>query len=334
MRVISGRFVVFAGRIIDSSRILHQTTPKDLVRHLSQMLVPPYRSRDFPSRIRLTTLLRYICFTVACALASNMNELIGFRFLQGCWSVAPLTIGAGSMADMVVPQHRGAVMSLWSLGPLLGPTIGPIAGGFVSQDIGWRWIFWIIAIATAVTAAAAYPLLSETYAPILLERKTKRLRRETGNESLRSKLDNGLGAKDLFKRAIVRPSKLLALSPICQLLSLYIAILYGMMYLLFTTFTFVYEDLYGFSESIVGLTFIGIGMGMLVGLVGYASTADRIYMNMAAKNNGVFKPEFRMPPLLWTTPTVPIGLFIYGWTAQYKVGALHVMTCSKSEISD
>ena len=261
----------------------------------------------------------YICFTVACALANSMTMLIVFRFLQGCWSVAPLTIGAGSLSDMVAPQHRGAAMSLWSVGPLLGPVAGPIAGGFLSEAKGWRWIFWVIAIASGVTAIAAPFLLSESYAPVLLERKAKRLRRETGNANLRSKLDKGLGPEDLFSRAIVRPSKLLAMSPICQLLSLYIAILYGIMYVLFTTFTFVFEDNYGFTESSVGLTYIGIGVGMLAGLGVYAFTADRIYVRLARKHNGEYKPEFRLPPLLVTTPAVPIGMFIYGWTAQYKV---------------
>lgn len=272
-----------------------------------------------------TTSHRYIAFTVACALAKNMNTLIAFRFLQGCWSVAPLTIGAGSLADMVAPQRRGAAMSLWSLGPLLGPVIGPIAGGFLSQAEGWRWIFWVIAIATGVSAIAALFILSESYAPILLERKAKRLRRETGNELLRSKLDKGLGPKELFSRAIVRPSKLLAMSPICQLLSLYIAILYGMMYLLFTTFTFVFEGTYGFSQSTVGLTFIGTGVGLLLGLAVYGFTADRIYIGLARRNNNEYKPEFRLPPLLVTTPFVPVGFFIYGWTAQYKVSTPRIL---------
>ena len=132
-------------------------------------------------------------------------------------------------------------MTLWSLGPLLGPTIGPIAGGFLSQAEGWRWIFWVLAIATGVLAVLVPILLSESYAPVLLERKAQKLRKETGNEMLRSKLDNGLGPNELFSRAIVRPSKLLAMSLVCQLMSLYIAVVYGILYVLFTTFTFVFE---------------------------------------------------------------------------------------------
>lgn len=62
----------------------------------------------------------FICFTIGCALATDLNMLMGFRFLQGAWGVAPLTIGPGSIADMVTAEKRGAAMSLWACGPFLG----------------------------------------------------------------------------------------------------------------------------------------------------------------------------------------------------------------------
>lgn len=71
--------------------------------------------------------------------------LIAFRFLAGC--SAPYTIGGGVIADLFVQEDRGAAMALYSIGPLIGPIIGPVAGGYISQAEGWRWVFWVIAIA-------------------------------------------------------------------------------------------------------------------------------------------------------------------------------------------
>jgi hypothetical protein len=68
----------------------------------------------------------YLVFTVACALATDMNMLIGFRFLAGCFGVAPVTIGGGTVADMMRPEDRGLAMSLWASGALLGPVIGKL----------------------------------------------------------------------------------------------------------------------------------------------------------------------------------------------------------------
>ena len=89
----------------------------------------------------------FVIFSVACAVSSSLNMLIGFRFLAGIVGVCPLTIGGGSIADMIIQERRGRVMAIWALGPLMGPTIGPVVGGFVSHSIGWRWTFWIVSIA-------------------------------------------------------------------------------------------------------------------------------------------------------------------------------------------
>lgn len=136
---------------------------------------------------------------------------------------------------------------------------------------------------------------------------------------LRSKLDIGLTPRELFLRAIVRPSKMLIMSPIVLMMSLYMAVAYGIMYLLFTTFTFVFTKNYGFSDRNVGLTYIGTGIGMLLALLVLGSTSDRLSMYLKKKNGGEMKPEYRLPPLIIGGPFIPIGLFIYGWTADKHV---------------
>ena len=262
----------------------------------------------------------FTIFTVACALATNMNMLIAFRFLAGCFGVAPITNGGGTIADLMPPENRGAAMSIWAIGPLLGPIIGPVAGGFLSDAEGWRWIFWLLTIASGFATIINFLVARETYAPVLLEQKAKRLRKETGNPNLVSKLDLGISTKELWKRSLLRPAKLLFLSPICAFMSIYLAVVYGIMYLLFTTFTFVFQENYGFSESIVGLVFIGLGIGMLAGLAVLGSQSDRIMQVLAKKHNdGKVKPEYRLPLLVYSGPFIPIGLFIYGWTAQYEI---------------
>lgn len=135
-----------------------------------------------------------------------------------------------------------------------------------------------------------------------------------------SKLDLGITQKEVIKRAIVRPLKLACLSVICAAMSVYMAVIYGILYLLFTTFTFVFEQSYGFSSSTVGLVYIGLGIGMIGGLVILGSTSDRLMKYLANKHSGgKIKPEYRLPPLMFSGPLIPIGLFIYGWTAQYTI---------------
>lgn len=119
---------------------------------------------------------------------------------------------------MIRQEKRGAAMAAFSIGPLLGPIIGPVAGGFLADAAGWRWVFWLIVIVSGVLSIVMLIFSRETYAPIILDRKVKRLRKETGNPLLRSKLDIGLSSADYFKRGIIRPIKMIAFSPITQIL--------------------------------------------------------------------------------------------------------------------
>lgn len=94
-------------------------------------------------------------------------------------------------------------------------------------------------------------------------------------------------------------------------------------YLLFSTFTKAFQDQYGFSTSIVGLTFLGLGVGNLVGLAVISSLLDKLLKDKSkvteANPDGERKPEYRLLPLEWSSLSLPIGLFLYGWTMQYQV---------------
>jgi hypothetical protein len=199
-----------------------------------------------------------------------------------------------------------------------------------------------------VCAPIALFVLRESYAPVLLQRKVNRLRKETGNMELRSALETHSNAVDKFKLAIVRPIKLLFLTPIVTLPALYIAITYGILYLLITTFSYVYSGVYNFGEGTVGLAFLPAGIGMMIGVVGFGLLSDTMVKRKQAQGHE-HKPEIRISPLL-TIPcglTLPVGLFIYGWTADkgvfwivpmigvviFTAGLMGVMVCFILQVS-
>ena len=160
--------------------------------------------------------------------------------------------------------------------------------------------------------------LQETYEIALLNQKAKRLRKETGNPNLRSALDLGLTPRELFKKSIFRPMKMLFFSPIVFTLSTYMAFIYGLLYLVFTTITGVFLETYHFSQGVSGLAYLGLGIGMMIGLVMVGVASDRILKKLTAAN-GVTKPEYRLPPMIPAALLVPFGFFIYGWTTYYGV---------------
>ncbi len=284
------------------------------------LLIAPLSEIYGRSPLYISCNILFVVFSVACGLSQNMGTLVAFRFLLGCAGASPLTLGGGTIADMIPQEQRGASMAIWAMGPLIGPVVGPVCGGYLSQAKGWRWIYWVLAIVSGAASVVALILLKETYPPVILARKAARLRKETGNQDLRSKLDSGISHKERFKLAIFRPMKMLLLSPIVASLCWYTAVAYGLLYLLFTTYTFVFEDVYHFSTGTVGLTYIGTGVGMLLGLGILGSATDRVLKKHKAAGNEM-KPEHRMP-LYLTVPAgmcLPAGLFLYGWTTDKHV---------------
>lgn len=104
--------------------------------------------------------LLFFAFTVGCAKSTSTGAFLACRFLAGCAGSAPLTIGGGTIADVVPTEKRGVAMGIFSLGPTLGPSLGPIIGGFVAQYKGWRWTFWVLLIMVSGIIEKRSPTLS------------------------------------------------------------------------------------------------------------------------------------------------------------------------------
>lgn len=160
----------------------------------------------------------------------------------------------------------------------------------------------------------------ETNPIVLIERKTKRLERELGRPDLQSCYDVGKSAKSskaqFLLRQLAMPLRLLFRSPIISIVALYVSIIYGSLYLLFTTVTEVFQDTYQWSVAISSLCYIGVALGFFVGQIFFAFTSDRLLIRLKAKNNGLFEPEMRLPLSFIFALCVPVSFFWYGWSVQ------------------
>nr|A0A089FRP6.1 RecName: Full=MFS transporter prlG; AltName: Full=Pyrrolocin biosynthesis protein G [fungal sp. NRRL 50135]AIP87507.1 putative MFS transporter [fungal sp. NRRL 50135] len=260
----------------------------------------------------------YIAFTIGCALSTDTAMFLVFRFICGCAASAPMAIGGGTIADLHKPEERGKAMALFGLGPLLGPVIGPVVGGFVTQFLGWRWTFWLVLILAGVVSLLALVLMRETFEPVLLTRKAAELRKSTGNYRLQARTYNkDLTPAQLLARATIRPTKMLLMSPIVFLLSVYCAFMFGLTYLLFTTFPAVFEETYGFAADVSGLAYLGLGVGMIISIGLFAVLSDKLLHQ--PHGGTIARPELRLILMIWSSPLVPIGFFWYGWSAKYEV---------------
>jgi multidrug resistance protein len=254
-------------------------------------------------------------FNAGAAGSQNIQTLLILRFFAGAFGSSPLTNAGGVIADMFPASHRGIAMSIFSAAPFLGPTIGPIVGGFLAETEGWRWVEGLMAIFTGALWLIGALLIPETYSPVILRRRAAKLSKMTG-KVYKSRMEVEQGQKTLgaeLKTAISRPWILLLKEPIVLLLSIYMAIIYGTLYLMFAAFPIVYQVNRGWSEGIGGLAFIGVAVGMMFA-VAYSIFDNRRYNRVATENNGKAPPEARLPPSMLGSIFLPLGLFWFAWT--------------------
>lgn len=182
--------------------------------------------------IYATTLFVAVIFIIPCAVATNIQTLLVCRALDGIFFSAPMTLVGGTLADLWKTEERGVPMAAFSAAPFLGPAIGPLVGGFLSDQKGWRWLYWL----QLILSGAAYVLITftvpETYAPKLLLERAKKMRKETGEQIhvTEQELDpKPLGEK--LKIMLLRPFQLLFQELIVLLVAVYMSILYGLLYM-------------------------------------------------------------------------------------------------------
>lgn len=161
---------------------------------------------------------------IGCALAQNIETLIVCRLFAGIGGSGCLTLGAGVIADLFPTEQRGMATSIWAMGPLVGPVVGPIAGGFLGEEVGWRWVFWLLLIAGGAMSLGVEILNQETYAAVLIRWKTEKLAKETGRTDLKSAYEadkEPASPRQVLMQGLMRPLLLFYKSPIVLLLSLY-----------------------------------------------------------------------------------------------------------------
>ncbi|KAI1621829.1 major facilitator superfamily domain-containing protein [Exophiala viscosa] len=261
------------------------------------------------------TYLILTAFNGAAIGANSIASLIVFRFIGGIFGSSPLTNAGGVIADMFPASQRGLGITLFACAPFLGPALGPLIGGFVAENAGWRWLEAVMALYCATLWIFGSLTVPETYAPVILSRRANQLSKRTGKVYV-SAIEHRQGkvtAKEAFNKAIKRPWILLFLEPIVLLLSLWLAILYGTLFLLFGAFPIVFAEGRHWSQGISGLAFLGLAGGQIAATI-YCILDNKRYQRIDKEYNGEAPPEVRLPPATIGAIAIPIGMFWFAWT--------------------
>ncbi|WVR09419.1 hypothetical protein IAU60_006486 [Kwoniella sp. DSM 27419] len=272
--------------------------------------------------IFIVSFIVYTCMQVGCALSKNTGSILVFRFLGGMFASAPLTNSGALLADIWDGDHRGQAMSIFSLAPFAGPSIGPIVAGAIQvTGTNWRWMYWILTIFAGVCLAVIVFLVPETYAPKILAIKAKKLRKETGESRWYAPLERADHSwKARVNDILFKPFIILALEPMLMAVTLYMSFVYGVVYLLFEAYPFVFAINHGFNNLQVGLCFLGFFTGGFLCVVFFMTVIEpRFQRHAAAVAPLPPSPEKRLELCVISGWALVIAMFWFGWTSYSSI---------------
>lgn len=226
--------------------------------------------------VYLITFSIFVCASIGLALQGDYAALLVLRMLQSAGSSVSTSIGFAVVADMASPAERGKL-----LGPVLvlvnlGPVIAPVIGGPICDAAGWRWLFWLLAIAGSIFLAAVVVFLPETN------------RRIVGNGSIHASGINRPLLRPLVPRAAAyeqpaervyptrwarirahTPNPLVSAALLLQKDSACVlavaGLFYAAYYIMQASLPPLFAGAYGYDETAVGLCYLAISVGVIVG---------------------------------------------------------------------
>lgn len=243
------------------------------------------------------------------------------RFVGGLFGSSPLAIIGGTLADFWGPVERSFALGLFSGATFIGPVGGPIVGGFITQSyLGWRWTAWITLILASFFGTLACLICSESYAPVLLQRKAAKIRFETKNWAIHAPADeNRINMKEIVHKYLFRPFLMLILEPILVLITIYMAFIYGILYLFFEAYPIAFQQVRGWNAGVGALPFLGLTIGVIIGIGLITYTSNTRYRRKMEANGGKPVPEERLFPMIIGAVLLPIGLFWFAWTSNPNI---------------
>ena len=108
-------------------------------------------------RLFIFSVVGFVIASMLCGMAQNITEMVIFRAMQGAAGAFISPLSQAAMIDTNKPSRQPQMMALWGMGIMIGPIMGPILGGWLTENWNWRWVFYVNvplgAIAFAIMAA-------------------------------------------------------------------------------------------------------------------------------------------------------------------------------------
>ncbi|KAF7986081.1 hypothetical protein HWV62_41485 [Athelia sp. TMB] len=266
--------------------------------------------------------LWYLAWNLGCSFAQSTSQLITFRLLASLGGSAALSIGGAVLGDCFAPEMRGQALAVYGLAPLLGPVLGPICGAWIAEKTSWRWAFWSTSLVDAAVARKANKIRKASKDSQTGQSRYNSIRTPFQTEDHRW--------KQIFTKGLIRPFALFVREPVVQLLGIYQAFSFGLLYVFVTTMPSIFQGVYRQKPGIAGLHYLALGLGIGAASQMNARTMDRVYRYLRLKHGGAGRPEYRLLGAASILITQSIQAYVIDTFTLYAASALAAVSALRS----
>jgi DHA1 family multidrug resistance protein-like MFS transporter len=267
------------------------------------------------------TFIIYWVLSFPTATVKSFSGLLALRFWLGFFGSPALANGGATIGDMFALIYIPVGLSMWVLSAWIGPVFGPLIGGFAAQAKGWRWPMWETVWMASPGVIFLLVLIPETSPSNILLGRARRLRKLTGDARLQAQGEidqRHLKFSDIFFTTLIKPMEIMMKDPAVFFVNVYSGYFYGVFYTFFEVLPLVFRGSYGFNLGQTGLTFLACLIGVTIAAGAYFAY---LYLYMIPDNikHGLREQEYRLVPAIVGSILLPIGLFIFAWTANSTI---------------
>ncbi|KAF2814231.1 MFS general substrate transporter [Mytilinidion resinicola] len=266
--------------------------------------------------------LAFCLINIGTALAKNVSTVLVLRFIGGFVGSLPISVGGATLMEIYGPAEIPYAIAFYAVSGLCGPILGPIFGTLaVTRWNTWTATLWLLAGITAFTTVFIFFFMPETLPSNILRRRAQRLREQSDKPQAQLPLESA-APRNIFVDIVhqtIDDFKLSCMDPVVLFVNIHTMLIYGILYLWFEFFPFVFGEIYHFNATQQALAFFGILTGAILSVMAYLLWLYSIYQPRVADPDVVVQPEDRLFPGQVGAVCIPVCLFIFAWTSRQSI---------------
>lgn len=253
-------------------------------------------------------------FQIPIAVAEDVTTVLVCRFFSAAFGSGVFAVVSGTYFELYEPIPRGVALASSAVCINLGATLAPIIGVYVTYDASWRWTAWTTLLFAGGLCIAGLFTVRETSSRKILRRKARRLRLATKNWALHAKSEETpVELRDMLHRYFAKPIRMFVMEPILVILTAYLTLVYGILYLAFQAFPKAYQRR-GWTVPESDLPFLAVLLGVISAFLTCSLYTLTEFKRRVHAKKGVFLAEDRLPPMILGAVILPPSLLWFGWS--------------------